>query len=280
MKRLLRKYVRELLSEGVLSDVPGLTLPTKPETSSRTARFFDYGGSKEQVQYRRAVKKAWNAHADHSYWQNPNNILVVHRLGMWSNRDSLIDYFNPSDIDKMIWKKALKLGIVSDDYDPEEPYLPPEDLDSFYNDKEFYKEVVSKAGGISSLKIPGLNIPSRDELSCMGYPQPVSRGELRGGPYFTFKKYRVTFASDFDAGTERLSRATRKDKEKHKSSGLPKRPAMNIDLSRVPLDAKSVDSGVVIGEVVIDNWIIDEFYGYESDRPLAERLGIKFVRYK
>ena len=281
---LLREYIRGLLAEAVLADVPDLDLPERPDTDPRR-RSFDYS-RKEHTPYRRAIKKAWNKYADRSYWQDPNEILVVHWLGKWSEKDSLHDYFAFDKIDKMIWEKALKAGVVSDepqvdDSDDPSPYDEPSaDWLSFYDDKDFYDSVVKQVGGFSSVKIPGINVPSRDELSCVGYPQPVDANELPRRPHFTFKKYRVTFASAEDAGTERLSRASPADKKRHAGSGLPKRPATNIELEKLPLDKGGVDVKSVVGEIVIDNWIIDTFYGYKSDRAFAERLGIKFVSLK
>ena len=39
-------------------------------------------------------------------------------------------------------------------------------------------------------------------------------------------------------------------------------------------------ANLTMDEVIIDNWVIDTYYGPESDRKIAENLGIKFVERK
>lgn len=56
--------------------------------------------------------------------------------------------------------------------------------------------------------VPGIDLPARDELSCYGKIVSDMTHPPDEESYFTFKEYRVTFASKGDAETERLSRAT------------------------------------------------------------------------
>lgn len=128
-------------------------------------------------------------------------------------------------------------------------------------------------------KIPGIDFPSKDELSCFGYlgdrqPRPIN------GAYFTFKKYRVTFASLHDAATERLSNATKADRARMAGSGLAKRPGAGLDTNLYPIDSDDMPADDLLEEVVIDNWIIDEYHGPVRDRKRAEELGIKFMELK
>lgn len=128
-------------------------------------------------------------------------------------------------------------------------------------------------------KIPGIDFPSKDELSCFGYlgdkrPRPSD------GAHFTFKKYRVTFASLHDAATERLSKSTKKDRQRMAGSGLAKRPGVDLDPALYPIDSDNMPADDRLEEVVIDNWIIDEYHGPAKDRKRAESLGLKFVELK
>ena len=126
-------------------------------------------------------------------------------------------------------------------------------------------------------RIPGIDLPSRNELSCFGYIPP--RGPRSGdGPYFTFRKYRVTFVSHADAATERLSKATKKDRARMAGSGLAKRPGSDVHpLFFYPLDDDDMPLDGRLDEVVIDNWIIDTYHGPASERKKAEALGLKFA---
>ena len=132
----------------------------------------------------------------------------------------------------------------------------------------------------TKIRIPGINTVAKDELSCFGFPGMFRPGTIN--PFFTFKKYQVTFASLRDAATERLSMAKRGDKEFYKSSGLPKRPRADVRFKSIPLNQKDVEESNVtrLGEVVIDNWIVDTYYGHETGRQHAEMLGLKFVKLK
>ncbi len=82
------------------------------------------------------------------------------------------------------------------------------------------------------------------------------------GPYFTFKEYRVTFASKGDAETEWISRASPEDIERFKSSGLRKRPYPGMSFTAFPIDRAGAQEAKarLLEEVIIDNWIIDTYY--------------------
>jgi len=135
-------------------------------------------------------------------------------------------------------------------------------------------------------RIPGIDIPAKDELSCAAYlaTSPgsayYSLGRSIQKPHFTFKRKRVTFASFYDVASEWLSLATDEDKEFYKSSGLPKRPESTTPLSSLPLGKDDIQRGHnpprVLQEVIIDNWIIDTFFGHEKHREEAEKFGLKF----
>lgn len=126
--------------------------------------------------------------------------------------------------------------------------------------------------------VPGIDFPNKDELSCFG--TPVERSSppagTRGRAFFTFKKYRLTFAASTDAATERLSYATPAEIRRYKSSGLPKRPAAYMKLDQIPIDQEEVGENRVLEEVIIDNWVIDTFYCKPFDVEYAKELGLKY----
>jgi len=131
--------------------------------------------------------------------------------------------------------------------------------------------------------VPGIDLPARDELSCYGKIVSEMTYPPDEGPYFTFKKYRVTFASKGDAETERLSRATPEDIERFKSSGLRKRPYPGMPFAAMPIDRAGAQQAKArrLEEVVIDNWVIDTYHipsGYWADHEVeyAEKLGLKY----
>ena len=133
-------------------------------------------------------------------------------------------------------------------------------------------------GKVTPGRIPGIHIPNRNELSCYGYVPPADPKDFISfatGPYFTFKKYRVTLVSTIDAATERLSKATPADIERMKGSGLAKRPTSLSRDEDFPIDEKELEH-FNIEEVVIDNWIVDTCYGPKHEAEYAKELGLKY----
>jgi len=129
----------------------------------------------------------------------------------------------------------------------------------------------------------GIDIPARDEISCYGKIVSDMTYPPDEGSYFTFKEYRVTFASNGDAEPERLSRATPEDVERLRSSGLRKRPYPGMPFSAMPIDRAGAQQAMarMLEEVVIDNWIIDTYYirtgpNSNQEAEYAENLGLKY----
>lgn len=228
---MIRHLIREiLLQEKTLADVTKLSGKWNLTPKERTSAGADlnYSDSKNVTGQRRELKSLWNQYADHSYFQDPSKLFVMHYLGHYSENKDLADYF------------------------PRETSVPG--------------------------NLPGINFPSKDELSC--FASPTSFGgpdtvSLRM-PFFTFKKYRLTFASLVDAATERLSYAVPHEIRRHKGSGLPKRPAVYLTLDQMPIDQEEVEENRGLDEVVIDNWLIDTFYCEEYDVEYAKELGLKY----
>ena len=226
---MIRHLIREmLLQEKTLADITRGRVPGPGiDTDDSEGGGLKYG-DKATTDYRRKIKKSWNRFADHTFFQDPKKMQVIHFLGYFSGGDSLTDYF-------------------------------PE-------------------GEVTPGRIPGIHIPNRNELSCYGYIPPADPKDFISfatGPYFTFKKYRVTLVSTIDAATERLSKATPADIERMKGSGLAKRPSTLSRDDELPID----EEGTVnynIDEVVIDNWIVDTCYGPKHEAEYAEELGLKY----
>lgn len=227
---MIRKLIREMLiQEKTLADVTKLSGKWNLTPKERTSAGADlnYSDNKNVTGQRRELKSLWNQHADHSYFQDPSKLFVMHYLGHYSENSELADYF------------------------PRESTVPG--------------------------RVPGIDSPSKDELSCFASPAsfggPGSVQLLM--PFFTFKKYRLTFASLEDAATERLSLAVPHEIRRYKSSGLPKRPAAYMTLDQIPIDGEEVEKNRGLEEVVIDNWIIDTFYCEKEDVDYAKELGLK-----
>lgn len=143
-------------------------------------------------------------------------------------------------------------------------------------DDYFPDAVAAAEQGRQIPRTPGIHVPNRNELSCIGYIQPFSISSIRGSSTFlTFKKYRVTFASDHDAFTERLSHAGPQHRAFYASSGLPKRPGLGIPSGATLLSPKSATNP--IAEVVIGNWIADAYCGPASDEEIASKIGLRFI---
>jgi hypothetical protein len=259
---VIRQLIREMLSEKTLADVaPSKPIPSDVETSFHSGGGLYYG-DKPTTSWRRSIKRDWNEHADLAFFQDSSKVEIVHYLGYYSKKQEFSDYF-PAPINMQI-NAALRAGLLSNE---------DESIEQFMTDPEFADEIISKLSP-GSIKIPGIHVPNRNELSCFGYVLSKSSGHSPGyEPYFTFKKYRVTFVSNRDAATERLSNATPLDKQRMKGSGLAKRPHSSYERGHYPLDAES--SRPFLEEVVIDNWIVDTYYGPKRHAALARSLGIK-----
>jgi len=262
---MIRQLIREmLLQEKVLSDVS----PLKDIPDGVNKSFYGGGGlsygDKETTSWRRNIKKDWNTHADQSFFQDPKQLQIVHFLGFYSGKLSLQDYF--SGIDNMYIDAGVKAGLLRTD---------DESVEMFMTDPEFYHEISKKLP--NAIRLPGVHYPSKDELSCYGYAPPKPTQELGREPFFTFRKYRVTFASNKDAATERLSNAKLKDRERMSSSGLAKRPNALYHTKDAPLDRQGLENRGHLEEVVIDNWVIDTYHGPSRDGGYAKMIGLKHV---
>ncbi len=177
---------------------------------------------------------------------------------------------------KRLWNKRADMSFFQD---PKK--LVPVHYMGLYSGKgvlaDYFPEAVAAAEqGREIPRTPGIHITNRNELSCIGYIQPFRIDSLRGGSTFlTFSKYRVTFAANHDAYTERLSQAGPQHRAFYAGSGYPKRPGLGLGAHNMLLNAKSATNP--IPEVVIDNWIVDTYCGPASDEKMARKIGLNFI---
>jgi hypothetical protein len=284
--RKLRQIIREeILRETTLDQVSNVaSRDISPEDDENMIGNFRYTPDRKDVtSLRRDIKRAWNQHADHAFFQDPSKLLVIHKLGMYSGKAALDDYFPSRETNERLFRVAVEMGLLQDKRIVRDEFFDREDL--------FY-DTVSKIPD-ERKRIPGIQVPSRNELSASAIPRtddpdqkrreyyftagngrpPRQLPERRSEPFFTFKKYRITWASQDDSHTEHLNMATPEEAEFYTASGFPKRPAVDVRLKFVPVD--EADSPY-LEEVVIDNWIIDVYHGNEEDEKLARALGLKF----
>jgi hypothetical protein len=148
--------------------------------------------------------------------------------------------------------------------------------------KAYFPQKTSTPGNVS-----GIDFPAPNELSCFGLSIKPGHSDIVSNTpysYFTFKEYRVTFASKEDAETENVSSASPEHFEFYKHSGLRKRPKLKLPFESIPLDQASAELGRnFLAEVIIDNWIIDTYYVVGSslnylrgELEYADSLGIKY----
>jgi hypothetical protein len=99
----LRKLIREiLLQEKTLEDVVKTPSPEEAPPGVNIDRDYrpplDYMYNKATSDYRRNMKSQWNKYADQAFFQDPKNLYVYHKLGLYSGRGSLKDYFPPRQV--------------------------------------------------------------------------------------------------------------------------------------------------------------------------------------
>ena len=209
-----------------------------------------------------------------------------HSLGTFEDEDPHT-YIKDRDIAghrrniKRLWNKHADLKFFND---PQSLFVWHY-LGFFSYNKSLYDYFPPEKVKIGSA--PGINVRARDELSCYGMIVSDNMRAPDEGSYFTFKDYRVTFASKSDVESERLSRAKPEDIERLRSSGLRKRPYPGVPFSTLPIDRAGAQQSVTrkLEEVIIDNWVIDTYYirggwGADQEAEYAEKLGLKYEMIK
>lgn len=94
----VRRVVREvLLREKSLEDIVKTPSQEEAPPGVNLNPYYqpplDYMYNKATSDYRRKMKSQWNQNADQSFFQDPKNLYVYHKLGLFSGKRSLKDYF-------------------------------------------------------------------------------------------------------------------------------------------------------------------------------------------
>ena len=258
----LREYIRQIIFESpeLQADMEEFVhnRENTPYTGSRlmSTQHREYAkttGKKEETndlsdeeidrsfELRRDVKRFWNENADHTFWQNPNKVIAVHDLGYYS------DLGDPDEDDPSPW-------LADDEDDMEEKDLSIPLFIKKYPPGKIQRDEMSTYGFLGSLN--SIFPLKRINLGIILDPR------------------RVTYASKRDAFSESRGQASAADKERHKGSGLPKRPRVGKAFrGRNQLfDEEDVKAAGKIGELIVDNWsykivvINPAFYGNQDEQ--------------
>ena len=102
------------------------------------------------------------------------------------------------------------------------------------------------------------NSVSKNEFSTIGYENKIA-GKGTGIVGLKIKNKRVTFAAVVDAWTEYNHGTSAKLKDYYKSSGLPKRPFLQINPENIIFDREDFNNSGLdhYKEVIVDNWTWD-----------------------
>jgi hypothetical protein len=161
----------------------------------------------------RDLKRIWNEHADHKFFDQ--DLVKLHGIGLYAHGDTA-----PAEL-------CIK----------------------------FLKSRLNKV--------------NRDDISAMGWRKAeLSRGWNKNPepPFGAFIKGKVTYAAASDQSTEWTSRASATARERHASSGLPKRPfytkkeriAGDVILDEEDWIERVEKRGQVVDhELIVSNWRIE-----------------------
>ncbi len=172
---------------------------------------------------RREVKKFWNENADHQFWQNPKSVIAIHDLSYYAELSGGEDVDFAEDVSQ---EHDLKIESFLKKYPP--------------------------------------GARQKDEMSAYGFTsinQFLERNMDQNNISLAIvlNPRRVTYASSVDAYSESRGGASLADLERHKSSGLPKRPSVGRRFhgKSALFDKADVKKAGKIGELIVDNWSYD-----------------------
>ena len=198
---------------------------------------------------KRDLKRRWNEmidkHGLRSFWEGPK-MKYFHSLSYYGSASNAVD--------------TLQQGEYSDND------IRDLSLASFLRD---YK----KQGNKDEMSTWGFYVPAK-QISC-----PINQMTLG-----VLLKGRVTLATADDAWTESRSKASKKDMQRHKSSGLPKRVMpITSNVNNLLFEEEDITDGRM-GECILDNWGIEAIvynpktrtgaYLGDAVRKLSKQYGI------
>jgi hypothetical protein len=220
----LRRLIREsLIREGERSrsemmaavdtqiDFPDL--PPRKNAGHFSFKSYDERRKGGRTAAERDLKRIWNEHADHKFFDQ--DLVKLHGIGLYAHGDII-----PAEL-------CIK----------------------------FLKSHLNKV--------------NRDDISVMGWRKAaLVRGWNKNPepPFGAFISGRVTYAAASDQSTEWTSRASSAARERHASSGLPKRPfytkkeriAKDIILDEEDWIERIENQGQIVDhELIVSNWKIE-----------------------
>ena len=274
MMKLLRQLIRQIILEGPVKDSfeeawynTDLERETYKRADSEMGTFprdaidygyqyrLDYSGDEIDQLFidKRDLKRSWNETIDanglRSFWEGPK-MKYFHSLSYYGSAQNAVE--------------AMQQGEYSD------------------NDIRD----LSLAAFLREYKSTG----NKDEMSTWGYYVPLKETgcPINQMTLGVLLKGRVTLATIDDAWTESRSKATKKDKLRHKSSGMPKRlMPTNSNVNNLLFEEEDIKERMRIGECILDNWGIEAivynpktrtgaFLG-DAVRKLSKQYGIPWM---
>ena len=243
--KLLRQIIREILLEGPVKDEFEEEWYTEVDYSENTYknhqsemgtfhrdaftdgyRYSDEFTEEEKDQLfdaKRSLKRMWNETIDannlRKFWEGPK-MKYFHSLSYYGGAQNAVD--------------SLQQGEYSD---------------SDIRD-------LSISAFLREYKLKN----NKDEMSTWGYhvPSGIIKCPKNQMTLGVLLKGRVTMVSAEDAWTESRSKASKKDKQRHKGSGDPKRMVpTNSNVNNLLFEEVDILDRKAIGECIIDNWGIE-----------------------
>ena len=257
MMKNLRRLIRQIILEGPVKDgfdEAWFNTETERETyksaDSEMGTFhrhaFETGYQELGVRPdldqlftdKRDLKRSWNETIDanglRSFWEGPK-MKYFHSLSYYGAAVNAVD--------------TLQQGEYSD------------------NDIRD----LSIASFLRDYKLQG----NKDEMSTWGYyvPMKMIACPINQMTIGVLLEGRVTIATQDDAWTESRSKASKKDKQRHKSSGMPKRlMPTNSNVNNLLFEEIDIQESMRIGECILGNWGIEAIV-YNPKNIQGARLG-------
>ena len=241
--KILRRIIRQMILEGAVKDKfdeKWFNTTVEREDWSRSesemgtfhkdafetgwADWIKYGNFKHHQLFddKRELKRLWNETIDEnglrSFWEGPK-MKYFHSLSYYGSATVAVDHLQQEEYDDNNLRDLSVAGFLRD-----------------------YK----RTGNKDEMSTWGYYVPAQ-QTSC-----PINQmtlGVLLNG--------RVTLATADDAWTESRSKASKKDKQRHRESGMPKRlMPTNSNVHNLLFEESDITDGRM-GECILDNWGIE-----------------------
>lgn len=270
----LRQYVRQIILEGSVKDEFEKAWRTSGERSDRSGFEEDEGTFHRDFiskmnPYRKAsekfydkffkekrdLKRLWNETIDanglRSFWEGPK-MKYFHSLAYYASPSASVNKLQSAEQSDL---EIKDLAIAA------------------------FLQKYKLKGNKDEMSTYGVYLPDVYSSQIFNDPNKMTIGVLLKG--------RVTIASSEDAYTESRSKATKKDIQRHKDSGMPKRiiPSDHM-VSSLVFEEEDIKD-MFVSECVLDNWGIEAIV-YDpkkkegvmleaSIKKLSKQYGIPFM---